>query len=238
MTHARRNPRNYLAAALVAVLMACAPAASVDNRSDLDRAVATYVSGDYAGAVERLEKVVAGATDDETRREAYTYLGRAHIALGQTEDAIAAFTLGVHYGDQGPCVEYLEVLKRYQEGSPEGLHILPTISRAELAGAAVRVLGDGKKIDPGGPTPLAIAERNGWLAATADGSDHGDDPVTEAALYIFVARVLAQSGLEGRADDVLPGGYRAAVKENRAVSGAETIAVLERVRVLKEKNGR
>lgn len=223
-------------AAVAAV--ACSPAATVDSRSDLDRAVAVYVAGDYRSAAERLEDVARNAGDDATRREAYTYLGRSYMALGETGPAIDAFTLGVQYGDRGPCVEYLELLKRYQEGSPVGLHILATITRGELAGAAVRVLGDGGTLDPNGPTPIEIAEKRGWLPALPDGDPRANAPVTRAALYAFVGCVLAQAGLPDRTGDVMPGGYRQAMNDPTPVSGSDAIAVLERTRALKEKNGR
>jgi hypothetical protein len=223
---------------LATLVLACAPAATVDSRSDLDRAVGLYVAGDYGGAVDRLQDVARAAPDDATRREAYTYLGRSYMALGDTGAAIDAFLLGVQYGDRGPCVEYLEVLKQYQEGSPEGLHILDTITRGELAGAAVRVLGDGRPLDPSGPTPIEMVEKRGWFPAMPDGQSHADDPVTRAALYAFVGRVLAGAGLPEHADAVMPGGYRRAMDDPEPVSGSDAIAVLERVRALKEKNGR
>jgi hypothetical protein len=238
MNPARRRSRIPTAAVLVAGLVACAPSATLDGRSDLDRAVAVYVAGDYRSAAGRLETVAREATDDATRREAYTYLGRSYMALGETEAAMDAFTLGVQYGDRGPCVEYLEVLKRYQEGSPAGLHIRDAITRGELAGAAVRVLGDGKPLDPQGPAPIEILEERGWLPVLPDGDDRPDEPLTRAALYVFVGRVLADAGLSGRADEVMPGGYRRAMEDPAPVSGAETVAVLERVRALKEKHGR
>jgi hypothetical protein len=36
----------------------------------------------------------------------------------------------------------------------------------------------------------------------------------------------------------MPGGFRAALSDPAPVSGSDAIAVLERVRALKEKNGR
>lgn len=223
---------------LAAALAACSPAATLDSRSGLDRAVALYVSGDYRSAAGALEDIARNAGDDATRREAYTYLGRSRMALGQTDAAIDAFTLGVQYGDQGPCVDYLEVLQRFHEGAPEGLHILETITRGELAGAAVRVLGDGKLLDPNGPTPIEMAEKEGWMPVLPDGDVRAEEPVTRAALYAFVGRVLADAGLPGRAGEVMPGGFRAAMNDPAPVSGSDAVAVLERVRALKEKNGR
>ncbi len=238
MNCSRLKTRVRLLVVLAVTAVACAPAPAVDGRSDLDRAVARYVTGDYHSAITALEAVAQTATDDATRREAYTYLGRSHMALGDTGAAISAFMLGVQYGDTGPCVEYLELLRQYQEGSPEGLHILETITRGELAGAAVRVLGDGKPLDPTGPTPIEIAEKRGWLPVMPDGDARSGEPVTRAALYAFVGRVLVASGLPGRADEVMPGGYRSAMNDATPVSGSDAIAVLERVRALKEKNGR
>jgi len=70
------------------------------------------------------------------------------------------------------------------------------------------------------------------------------------ALILGVATALpaaAQStaingSIEGVVSDesgaVLPGGYRAAMRETQPVSGAEAIAVLERIQALKESNGR
>jgi hypothetical protein len=49
---------------------------------------------------------------------------------------------------------------------------------------------------------------------------------------------LADAGLPGRADDVMPGGYRRAMNDATPVSGSDAMVVLERVRALKEKNGR
>jgi len=234
----RRNSPTRWLVMLAAALMACAPKATVEPRSDLDAAVARYIEGDYRGAVERLEDIARSAPDDAARREAYTYLGRAYMAMGQTAAAIDAFRLGVEYGDHGPCVDYLEMLQRFQEGTPEGLHILEAVTRGELAGAAVRVLGGGTAPEPGGPTPLEIVEKRGWMPPMPDGDQRPEDPVTHAALYSFVGRVLAQARLSDHVDDVLPGGYRAAMNDTTPVSGSEAINVLERVRALMEKNGR
>jgi tetratricopeptide (TPR) repeat protein len=241
MTHVLRTLRNLAPAAamaLVSAVVACGPGATVDSRSDLDRAVAAYVAGDYRTAVTRLQKVAAESGDEATRREAYTYLGRTHMALGDTDAAIEAFTRCAHEGDRGPCLDYLETLRQYQAGSPEGLHIIETITRADLAAAAVRVFDGKATLDPGGPEPLAVAAERGWMPAMADGNRRADEPVTQAAFYVFVSRVLAQAGLADKTGTLLPGGYRAAMRETDPVSGAEAIAVLERIQALKEANGR
>ncbi len=238
-----RRPRSiatgWIAAVVVASALACAPGRTVDPRSDLDRAVARFIAGDYHGAVDGLKKVTEGSGDDAIRKEAYSYLGRSCMALGDTDGAYLAFTSGMELGDCPPCAEYLELLSQYQAGTPGGLRIMESVTRAQLAGAALRMFGgNGGAPDPAGPTPLAQVEARGWLPRLPDGRDHADDPVTPAALYVFVARVLADSGIEGRTDEVLPGGYRRAAGNDQPVTGREALAALERVREMRETHGR
>jgi hypothetical protein len=76
------------------------------------------------------------------------------------------------------------------------------------------------------------------MTPLADGADHADDPVTRAALYVIVARMLADAGQAGRTHEVMASGYRRALGDPRPVSGAEALAVLERVRSLKEQHVR
>ncbi|MCI0450878.1 MAG: tetratricopeptide repeat protein [Candidatus Latescibacteria bacterium] len=215
-------------------LAACA-SAPPGPRQDLDRAVDDFIDGDYRAAVTKLDAVVAASSDDAVRREAYTYLGRAHMALGETDAAIDAFARGVQLGDTGPCVAYLELLKQYVEGKPAALHMRDVLTRGQLAGAIVRLFLNGAPDDPTGPTPLAQLARRGWMPALADGYDHADEPVTHASLYVVTARILSDAGRAREVDHIMPGGYRAASRKTGPVSGAEGLAVLERVRALTTK---
>lgn len=219
---------------LLAGVLACATAPP-SARHDLDQGVDAFVAGDYRGAVTKLDAVIAAAPDDAVRREAYTYLGRAHMALGETDEAVDAFTRGVQLGDTGPCVAYLQVLKQYVEGKPAGLHMTDVLTRGQLAGAVVRLFLAGAPGDPSGPTPITQLERRGWMPAMADGSDHSDDPVTHASLYVVAAHILSDAGHAKDADRVMPGGYRAAARATTPVSGAEGLAVLERIRTVTAK---
>jgi hypothetical protein len=88
---------------------------------------------------------------------------------------------------------------------------------------------------PTSSTPLTVLERRGWMPALADGKDHADEPVTHAALYVVAARILSDAGRAGQTDRAVPGGYRAAARSSKPVSGAEGLAVLERVRALTAK---
>jgi hypothetical protein len=221
--------------AAAAGALSCASAPPPGSRHDLDHAVDEFIDGDYRGAVTELDAVIAASTDDAVRREAYTYLGRAHMALGETEAAVDAFARGVQLGDTGPCVAYLELLKQYVEGKPAGLHMTDVLTRGQLAGAIVRLFLDGAASDPSGPTPITQLERRGWMPALADGHDHADEPVTYASLYVVTARILADAGHARQADHVMPGGYRAASRKTEPVSGAEGLSVLERVRALTAK---
>lgn len=233
--------RHTAVAVAFGALIACSPSADLQPRDDLDGAIEHYVEGDYRSAIAGLEKVAASTTDEATLREAYTYLGRAHMALGETDDAVTSFTLGARYGDRGVCVAYLETLKQYVGGAPQSVHIREVMTRSQLAIAIVRLTegaGANTSLDSKGPTPIRRLEAKRWMTPLADGSDHADDPVTRAALYVIVARMLAGVNLAGHADDVMPAGYRRIAADDRPVSGAEALAVLEKMRILREQHGR
>lgn len=232
-----------LAAALVlAGVMACGgPASDVQKTGEFDQAVERFVAGDYRGAITRMEKIVAGSTTDvAVKIDAYAYIGRAHMALGETEDAITAFTMGARYGDRGPCIEYLELLKQYVEGNPSALHVREAVTRSELAGAIVRMMDETAtaSMNPGGPTPLAMLAGRGWMPAAPDGAEHAEDAVTHASLYVIVSRILGGRGRADQVNVIMPGGYDAALRAREPVSGTEALAILERVRQVPEKNGR
>jgi len=235
LSHPRWRPAAIL---WIALSVACAPASDVEPANDLDRSVARFVSGDYAAAIEGFERVVASTDDDAVKREAYAYIGRAHMARGETDEAITAFTMGVRHGDRGVCVEYLEALKPYVEGAPGSLHLNEAVTRGQLAGAMVRLFDSEAPNELTGPTPIARAVAHGWMPALADGKDHADETVSESALYVIAARLLAEGGASGKLDAVFPGGYRRASASQRPVSGTEAMAVLERVRAHRETDGR
>ncbi|HEU4928994.1 MAG TPA: hypothetical protein VFU38_04125 [Candidatus Krumholzibacteria bacterium] len=223
-------------AALVsmAAVLACS-SAPPSPRSELDRAVKSFIDQDYATAVKQLEAVIAASDDPVLRREAYAYLGRSHMALGETDLAVDAFNRGIKLGDRGPCMAYLEILKQQIEGQPSGLHMSEVLTRGQLAGAIARMFLGGVSADPAGPSPIAQVEKKGWMPAMPDGQDHANEPVTHAALYVVASRILDDSGASEKADRVMPGGYRAAARKTEPVSGSEGLAILERVRSLTTK---
>ena len=241
MRRAHRIPGRMVVIASLA-LAACGPRADLTPRGDLDRAIEQFVAGEYLSAIVGFEQALAVTEDDAVRREAYTYLGRAHMALGETDEAVTSFTLGARYGDRGVCIAYLETLKQYVGGSPKSLHISEALTRSQLAIAVLRIMDggadSGQSLDANAPTPIRRLEARRWMTPLADGSDHADDAVTPAALYVMVARMLADAKLSGRVHDLMPAGYRGALAETRAVTGAEALAVLERARSLKEHHGR
>ncbi len=224
----------HLTAALALIVGACA-SAPPSPRNNLDDAVSDFVDGDYRAAIAKLDALVVTSTDDGVRREAYTYLGRSHMALGETDEAIDAFSRGVQLGDRGPCVAYLEVLKQYVEGKPTGLHMTDVLTRGQLAGAVVRLFLPASQSDPSGPTPITQLERRGWMPVLPDGRDHSSDVVTRASMYILTARILADAGKPEQADRVMPGGYRAATRVSEPMTGTEGLAILERVRAATAK---
>jgi hypothetical protein len=241
----KRPPRIYLllwigAFGLVGLLACGGPSTTVEKQGDFDKAVERFVAGDYRGTISRMEKIAAATTDEAVKRDAYAYIGRAHMALGETDGAIEAFTMGAHYGDRGQCVEYLELLKQYVEGNPNALHAREGVTRSELAGAIVRMMDETAtaSLDPGGPTPLAILAQRGWMPATPDGAEHAEDTVTRASLYVVISRILGARGRQDQIDVIMPGGYQTALRAVEPVSGNEALAILERVRQVPEKSGR
>ena len=242
MSHSPRMGFLLLAGVIgLAGILACSsPAVETSSRSDFDKAVERFVAGDYRGSIERMEKIVEASNDPAVKQDAYAYIGRAHMALGRPKRAIDAFTLGAHEGDRGECVEYLKQLKQYVEGDPGALHVEEAVTRGELAGAIVRMMDETatEAVKPGGPPPLEILAQRGWMPAAPDGDTHADAPVTRAALYVVVSRILAGRGRTDQIDEIMPGGYDRALKSKEPVSGTEAIAVLERVRLVQEKHGR
>ena len=241
MPHPRRMSFACLAGVIgLAAVMACTSSVKTKPQGDFDRAVERFVAGDYRETIERMEKVAESTADPAVKQDAYAYIGRSYIALGDTDAAISAFTLGAHYGDRGACLEYLELLKQYVQGDPDALHMKEAVTRGELAGAMVRRMDETatEGTSPGGPTPLEIAAQHGWMPATPDGKQHADEPVTRAALYVIVSRILAGRGRSDQVDVIMPGGYNEAVRSQEPVSGSEAFAILERVRLVQENHGR
>ena len=189
MRRALRNTGLRIAALLLIAAVCSCASAPPGPRADLDRAVEEFIDGDYPAAVEKLDAVIALSTDDAVRREAYTYLGRAHMALEDTDAAVDAFTRAVQLGDTGPAVAYLQLLKQHVEGQPAALHMSDVLTRGQLAGAVVRLFMDADAGNPTGPTPITLLERRGWMPVLADGRDHSSDPVTRASLYVVAARI-------------------------------------------------
>ena len=242
MSHSPRMGVLLLAGVIgLAGIVACSSGVEkAPPRTDFDKAVERFVDGDYRETIEQMEKIADTSEDPAVKQDAYAYIGRAHMALGETEAAIDAFTLGAHYGDRGECVEYLKQLKQYVEGDPGALHMTEAVTRGELAGAIVRMMDETatESVKPGGPPPLEIMAQRGWMPATPDGGTHADAPVTRAALYVIVSRILAGRGRTDQINDIMPGGYESALKSKEPVSGTEAMAVLERVRLVQEKHGR
>ena len=241
MPHPRRMSLACLAGVIgLAAVLACTSSVDKAPRGDFDRAVERFVAGDYRETIERMEKIADASADPAVKQDAYAYIGRSYMAMGDTDAAISAFSLGAHYGDRGPCIEYLEMLKQYVEGDPDALHVKEAVTRGELAGAMVRMMDETatEGMTPGGPTPLEVAAQRGWMPAAPDGRQYADAPVTRAALYVIVSRILAGRGRSDQVDVIMPGGYNEAVRSHEPVSGNEALAILERVRLVQEKHGR
>jgi tetratricopeptide (TPR) repeat protein len=225
--------RLALGAVLTGLIVAgCSGAGKEPSRTEIDPAIALFVSGHYQEAADRLDELAQTLESDESLREVYYYLGRCYLELGRNDRAIEAFSAGVSYGDTGGCVDYLERLQAYVETGERGVRLSERLTRrqlaAEIARAVPEVMGAGAGSGPGDPdaTLRAVVER-GWMRALPDGKLHGDAEVTRAALYVTLSRVANDLGVGG---DLLAG-YRAAfaARGTESVRGTEASALLDEI---------
>ncbi len=196
-------------AVLVAALAACAPAPN--RRSAMDEAIRLFVSGDYAAAEARFERVARRSEDDAERREAWYFIGRCRMERGDLRGAADAFETAIRYGDRGPSVEYLERLSGRIGNDPESVSHRATVERARLAALACTMLG----VDVDDPVAEAISR--GWMRMLPDGDAHRGDAVTHAALAVFLARLATAESL---------GPPPALPVDDRPATGAEVVRAL------------
>ncbi len=221
------------------LLAGCSGAGKAPQRSEIDSAIALFVSGQYEQAIEHLDQLAETLQSEESLREVYYYLGRTHLALGQNNRAIDAFSAGVNYGDTGGSLDYLEQLRVFVEGRESSVRRSETVTRRQLASAMVRrflLAGEGNEPavgDPGAALEEVIAR--GWMQRLPDGALHGEDAVTRAALYVACARVSAQWGFGA----TVISGYRStlASRGTETVTGAQVSDVLDDLAALRKQYG-
>jgi tetratricopeptide (TPR) repeat protein len=207
-------------ACVVALLLAaigCRPG----TQNEIDPAVALYLEGRYDEAIEAFESLLDTADNDDTRNEIYYFLGRSYMAKDDMSAAVDAFSAGVHLGDRGPCLEYLQMLQPRFEGAPAAIRRLPAVTRGQLSALVIRWVAAGHGAVPSGVPIEQMAER-GWLRRLPDGQLHPEAEVTRASLHVFMARMCADIGCVGGTAGAYP-------LSDETITGIELLQRLERV---------
>jgi hypothetical protein len=216
------------------------------GRAELDRAIESFIAGDYQAAAERLEELSTAAKSEEEKRGIYLYLGRSYVALERYNLAIDAFTAGLAIGGGMVFEEYLTRLGLLVSASPEIVSTSLRITRGQLAALIDGMFysgvddigGSGGGRGAAGAVVRLTSVRRGVVPTLADGRFHADEPVTRAAFYAAVARLVhdTQPGtdpsrfFESGYDWVLAGGGGAqGARDSEFVSGKDAVTTLRRV---------
>jgi len=246
--------------ALMTVVLACAWFLSCSSHTrgasskELNRAIDSFIAGDYEAAAEKLEKLSGDTDSEEELREIYLYLGRSYMALEQYSRAIDAFSAGRAHGGGGVFEEYLLRAGIMVSASPENVSKSIRVTRGQLAalidGMFYDGVGDigvpGAGTGKTGMTAQLQTVRRGVLPALADGEFHAGAFVTRAAFYAAVSRLVKDKGTPGDPSLFFAGGFdwvlqAAESAETRArieyVTGKETVVTLQRVAEVVQTNG-
>jgi tetratricopeptide (TPR) repeat protein len=244
--HARTGALISALLTLGLFLISCASGPRGGRPSDLNRAIESFIAGDYQDAAERLEAMTKGAGPDEDLGEVYLYLGRSYIALEQYSQAIDAFTTGKANGGGPVFDEYLRRMDLLVSGAPSVVATSIHMTRGQLAAVIDRMFyeasADAGASSAGVVTSLQSVQR-GIVPVLPDGAFHEEALVTRAALYAALARLLGDKGAGVPAvQGLFEGGYAwvlsgADETEASYVSGREAIAALERVSLALESHG-
>ena len=235
-------------------LSSCSSGGPGHSRSELDRAIESYIAGDYGEAVERLDKLSKNTESEERLREIYLYLGRSYLALEQYSQAIDAFTVGAAYGGGLVFEEYLTRLGVVVSVAPQIVAASDKITRAQLAALIDKmffggvkdigaVSGEGRQDVAAG---LSTAVRRGVVPTLPDGGFHGNEFVTRAAFYVVVARLIEDTGIPGGPTSFFEGGFAWALNPGGGatdigrmdyISGREALDTLERLAEARRASG-
>jgi len=222
----------------LSLLAGCSGAGQTPPRTEIDAAIALFVSGQHERAVTEFEDLAQTIHDEETLREVYYYLGRSYLALGDNDRAIDSFAAGVSHGDTGPCVDYLEQLRALKEGTARNVRRSEQVTRRQLASLLVRefVFDGAEPPVPGDPDEaIRTAVGRGWMRALPDGALHGDATVTRAAFLVVMARLTADLGF---GQTLLPPfADRLSERGTESVSGVDVSAAIEELATLRKNYG-
>ena len=240
---------------LCLVIWSCAPSGdavggwSGGDARELDKAVRSYIAGDYENAVERLESLTGRARTEEQFQEVYLYLGRSYLAMGRHHSAIDSFVAGMAHGGGSVFDEYLQRLGAIVSGTPENVARTDHVSRAQLIVLIERMFYGDEDASAGsggsGAEDRAIDQMDpvarGLVSVLPDGDLHADAPVTRAAFYVVVKRLIADRQIDADTGLLFAGGFdwtlESGDNDTYHVTGKEVVTTLERVAAAKNTYG-
>ena len=240
---------------LCLMVWSCAPSGdaaggwSGGDAGDLDEAVRSYIAGDYEIAVEKLESLTGRARTEEQFQEVYLYLGRAYLARESYNSAIDSFLAGKAHGGGSVFDEYLQRLDAIVSGTQENVARTDHVTRAQLIVLIERMfyddLADVPGTDGSRAGDRAIAQMDpvarGLVSVLPDGDLHADAPVTRAAFYVVVQRLIADRQIDTDTGLLFAGGFdwtfESDGNDTHHVTGKEVVTTLERVAAAKNAYG-
>ncbi len=253
---------NRFVAVIPALLMlclaigSCAPSGdavggwSGGDARELDKAVRSYIAGDYENAVERLESLTGKARTEEQFQEVYLYLGRSYLAMDRHHSAIDAFVAGKAHGGGSVFDEYLQRLGAIVSGTPVNVARTDQVTRAQLIVLLERMFYQHEAASAGGSGGSRVGDRaidqmdpvvRGLVPVLPDGDLHADAPVTRAAFYVVVKRLIADRQIDADTGLLFDGGFEWMLEsgdnDSHHVTGKEVVTTLERVAAAKNTYG-
>jgi hypothetical protein len=181
------------------LIISCSPSKRTSTQSSLDTAIEQYISGRYEAAREELS-ILTHNLQGEELCTAYLYLGRSHLALGETDRAAEAFSMGsITCGDE-LFEEYLMQVRDNLRATPGALISAVSITRAQYACLLRHYFEAGGN----GALPTVPADieshwaqeaivgvlRSGYMESLPDGAFYPDEPLSRAAFVFHTGRLI------------------------------------------------
>jgi len=212
---------------------------------ELNRAVESFIAGDFQDAVRRLEELAPKTDSEEELREVYYYLGRSYLVLEEYHRAIDAFTTGKAVGGGSVFDEYLLRLDFVVSGAPDAVTRSEKVTRGQFAALIDRMFyaaAVDTSLAGGGASGLAglVSVERGGVQPMPDGKLHTEAYVTRGAFYATVARLVRERDASLDPESLFENGYQWALtapdEESNFVTGREVVDTLQRVADAIEKD--
>jgi tetratricopeptide (TPR) repeat protein len=232
----------FVTAALIALGSGCSPRGKGANHAALEKAIASYIAGDYERAAHDLDALSRSLESDEDVLTAYLYLGRSYEALGDYVSAADAYSSGRILGGGVVFEEHLASVQGHLRSTPRSVRTQPAVTRAQVAALTVRLAGitDDAVVE----REVASDLRGHWAESYAttvvdlgimdslpDGHFHPEDAVTLASFYVIVLKASRALGAStAPLGDSFPGGFETVLHDGTTlVTGEQAAEVLQAV---------